>query len=158
MNFGSIGEKFIFAAAVIGFIVLFTLMRGRDPKKARAEIVRTLAMEIKINTVLVDTFDLQPKPRRFEVTGWKMNRKKINFLDKNLQKDLADVFESALDFNSRLKAAKKSHASEKVPLNVESIKPALPRIKNGLEDWLLANVGRIDQQERPGMLDGLFGR
>jgi hypothetical protein len=37
------------------------------------------------------------------------------------------------------------------------MKAAIPRIKRGLEDWLLANVGSIDQQQRPGLIDGLFG-
>jgi len=155
---GSLGEKLLFVAVIVGFIMLFSLMRGRNPRKERAEIVRTLLSELRINIILVDTFDRQPKPRNLEVTGWLLHKKKVGFLGKELQKDLSDAFTMAVDYNRRLKAARKARSDEKVTLDLEAMQPAHSRIKKGLEDWLLANVGNIDQKERPGMLDGLFGR
>jgi hypothetical protein len=158
MNFGSVGEKLLFVVVIIAFIMLFSLFRGRNPRKERAEIVRTLLAETRINTILVDTFDRQPKPRNFEVTGWQLHKKKLQFLGKTLQDDLGEAFGTAADYNRRLKAAKKAKSNERVTLELDPIKASLARIKAGLEDWLLSNVGGIDQQERPGMLDGLFGR
>lgn len=159
MNFGgSVGDKLLFVVVIVAFIMLFSLFRGRNPRKERAEIVRTLLAETRINIILVDTFDRQPKTRSFEVTGWKLNKKKVHFLDKTLQKELAETFGAAVDFNQRLKAAKKAKSNERVTVDLEPMKGSLARIKAGLEDWLLSNVGGIDQQERPGMLDGLFGR
>ncbi len=169
MNFGgSIGDKLLFILVIVAFIALFSMFRGRNPKKVRAEIVRTLLSETRINIILVDTFDRQPKPRRFEVTGYLIHRKKVLFLDKPLQKDLDAAFGAGADYNKRLKAAAKEAkkakragepvSTERVPLDLEPMKASLARVKAGLEDWLLANVGGIDQQERPGMLDGLFGR
>lgn len=155
---GSLGEKLLFIAVIVGFIMLFSMMRGRNPRKERAEIVRTLLAELRINIILVDTFDRQPKPRNFEVTGWLLHKKKTTFLDKALQKDLSEAFTRAVDYNRANKAARKAKSTEKVPLDLEVMGQTQARIKQGLEDWLLANVGGIDQKERPSMLDGLFGR
>ena len=66
---GTLGETLLFVVVIVGFIMLFSLMRGRNPRKVRAEIVRTLLSETRINIILVDTFDRQPKPRNFEVTA-----------------------------------------------------------------------------------------
>ena len=155
---GTLGETLLFVVVIVGFIMLFSLMRGRNPRKVRAEIVRTLLSETRINIILVDTFDRQPKPRNFEVTGWLLYKKKVEFLEKSLQKELGDSFAAAVDYNRRLKVAKKAKSNERVALDLEPMKVSLSKVKQGLEDWLLANVGGIDQQERPGMLDGLFGR
>lgn len=154
---GGLGEKLLFVLVILGFLTVFSFMRGRNPKKVRADTVRTLLSETRINTILVDTFDRQPVQRRFEVTGWHMYRKKLVFLDAQVRKDLDETFSIATDFNTRLKVAKKAKSTERVPVDIEALKAVLPKAKQGLEDWLLANVGSIDTMERPGMLDGLFG-
>jgi hypothetical protein len=155
---GALGERLLFVGVIVAFLMIFSLMRTRNPARMRSEIVRTLLAEVRINTILVDTFERQPVARRFEVTGWQLHKKKSVFLDKVLQQDLSQIFETAVDYNRRLKAARKSKVTDRVPLDHESMKAPLLRIKLGLEDWLLANVGSIDPPERPGMIDGLFGR
>ncbi len=157
MELGSLGDKLVFVAAVVGVILLISLMRGRNPRRARADTVRALLSDTRINIILVDTFDRQPKPRDFQVTSWQLSKKKLQFLEKQLQKDLADSFGMALDYNQRLKAAKKEKSNQKVTQDLESMKGVLTRTKQGLEDWLLANMGAIDVPERTSMLDGLFG-
>jgi hypothetical protein len=158
MDFGAIAERLLFVAAIIAFLALFSLLRGRNPRRARAEIVRTLLSETRINLILVDTFDRQPTPRRFETTTWQLHRKKIDYLEKTIQADMENAFGLALDYNERLRAAKKSKSTGKVPLDLEGMKAPLLRVKEGLEDWLLANVGGIDPQEQRSMIDGMFGR
>jgi hypothetical protein len=155
---GGLGEKLLFVGVIVAFILVFSMMRTRNPARVRSEIVRTLLAEIRINTILVDTFERQPVPRRFEVTGWQLHKKKVGFLDKALQGDLSGSFDMMVDYNRRLKVARKTKPADRAPLDFESMKAPLLRIKQGLEDWLLANVGSIDQTERPGMIDGLFGR
>lgn len=155
---GGLGEKLLFVLVILAFLTLFSFMRGRNPKKVRADMVRGLLSEIRINTIIVDTFDRQPVQRRFEVTGWNLNKKKLEFLDKDLRKDLDSLFSIANDYNRRLKTAKKEKLTAHISIDLGSMKEVLPGIKKGLEEWLLANVGSIDTMERPGMLDGLFGR
>lgn len=157
MNIGAIGERLLFAAAIIAFVLLFSLMRRGNPRKRQAEIVRTLLLEAGVNMILVDTFDRQPKPRNFETTGWQLHKKKLDFLEKELQKDINNSFGMGLDYNQRLKAAKKAKSTKKESLDLETMKVCLIRVKDGLEDWLLVNIGTIEP-ERPGMFDGLFGR
>lgn len=158
MNWGLIGERLLFVAAIVAFLLLFSIFRGRNPRKARAETVRTLLGETRVNLILVDTFHQQPKVRRFETTHYQLSKKKIDFLGKKLQEDMANAFGQAIDHNARLKTAKKSKSAEKVVPDLDGMKEPFIRIKQGLEDWLLANVGSIDESERPGMIDGLFGR
>ena len=157
MTFGSIGERLIFAAAIIVFLLLFSLIR-RNPQKARTEVVRGLLTETRINVILVDTFERQPKHRKFTTTGWQLHKKKIGFLDKSVQDDLAKVYGITTDFNQRLNNAKKAKSIEKVQIDIVCMRESLPRIQSGLEDWLLANVGSVDESERPSMFGGLFGR
>ena len=158
MDWGTIGERLLFVAAIVAFLLLFSVFRGRSPLKARAEMVRTLLSEIRVNLILVETFHQQPKPRRFETTHWQLHKKKFAFLGKSLEADMASVFGQAIDHNARLNAAKRSKSTEKVVPDLEAMNAPLVRIKQGLEDWLLANIGRIDDTERPGMIGGLFGR
>jgi hypothetical protein len=158
MDWSLVAERVLFVAAIIAFLLLFSAFRGRNPRKARAEMVRNLLAETRVNLILVDTFHQQPKPRRFETTGWQLNMKKLDFLEKPLQADLANALGQAIDHNQRLRAAKKSKSTEKVVPDLEGMKAPFQRIKAGLEDWLLANVGKVDESERPSMIDGLFGR
>jgi len=157
MTFGSIGERLIFAAAIIAFLLLFSLIR-RNPQKARTEVVRGLLTETRINVILVDTFERQPKYRKFTTTGWQLHRKKIGFLDKSVQDDLTSLYGIAMDYNRRINDAKKAKSTERIKIDIESMRESLPRILAGLEDWLLANVGNVDESERPSMFGGLFGR
>jgi len=157
MTFGSIGERLIFAAAIIAFLLLFSLIR-RNPQKARTEVVRGLLTETRINIILVDTFERQPKQRKFTTTGWQLHKKKIGFLDKSVQEDLTRVYSISMDYNQRLNTARKAKSTEKVQIDLEMMRELLPKIQSGLEDWLLANVGSVDESERPSMFGGLFGR
>lgn len=157
MTFGSIAERLIFAAAIIGFLLLFSLIR-RNPQKARTEVVRGLLTETRLNIILVETFERQPKQRKFTVTGWQLHKKKIGFLDKQIQDDLNCVYTAVMDYNRRLNEAKKARSTERVKIDIQSLREPLPRIQRGLEDWLLANVGSVDEIEKPSMFGGLFGR
>jgi hypothetical protein len=77
-------------------------------------MVRTLLGETRVNLILVETFHQQPKPRRFETTHWQLNRKKMDFLGKTLQEDMASAFGRAVDHNARLRAAKRAKSTDKV--------------------------------------------
>lgn len=158
MSFGSIWDKLLFVGLIIVFIYLFSFMRRRDPKKARAEIVRSLLSETRMNLAMLKAFDNEPLPRSFETTAWQLNKKKIGFLEKSLQADLQTAFQNAMDYDRRLKAAKKNKSNEQVIPDQESLKPPFLRVKEGLEDWLLVHEGRIDAPlQFSTMFDGLFG-
>jgi hypothetical protein len=108
--------------------------------------------------ILVDTFDRQPKPRFFETTSWQLHKKRLDFLEKELQKDIDDSFSMGLDYNQRLRAAKKAKSTSKGSLDLEKMKASLVRVIDGLEEWLLANIGTIEEPKGPSMMDWLFGK
>jgi len=158
MGFGSLGERILFVLVIIAAIFVISLIRRRDPKKERAEIVRQLLTDTRIDLILVETFDRQPPGRRFETGSWQLNKKKLVFLEKTIQADMDDAFGKALDYNRRLKAARKTKSAERVVPDSEGMKAPLLRIKDGLQDWLLTNVGSVDApRQYTGITDGLFG-
>jgi hypothetical protein len=158
VNFSDIGERILLAVVIIGILVLFSLIRGRNPRKEQADIVGTLLEETKLNIILTDTFERQAQQWPFHVTGWQLRKKKINFLDKDLRQDIDTCFGLACDFNQRLKTAVKVKSTKRETIDIDSMKTALPRVKQGLEDWLLANMGTSDHHKKqPGMTDWLFG-
>jgi hypothetical protein len=158
MDFGVIGERILFVAIVIALVLLLSLIRGRNPRKERIDIVGTLLEETKLNIILAQTFENQPQQRPFHVTGWQLRRKKIDFLDKELAEEINNSYDIALDFNKRLKAAMKAKSNKRETIDIEKLQTSFPRIKQGLEDWLLAKTGTTDHKaKQPGISDWLFG-
>ncbi len=158
MEYGSIWDRIIVAVILVAVLVFFTLIRPRNPKKEQADIVSTLLEETKLNMILVDTFDRQPQQWPFHTTCWQLRKKRLSFLDKNLQKDINSSFGTACDFNQRLRAAAKAKSNKRESVDLASLQESFPRIKQGLEDWLLANIGTSGPQtKKPGITDLMFG-
>ncbi len=159
MEYGSVLERIILAVAIIGILLVFAIFRPKNPKRERVEIVGMLLEENRLNMVLTDTFETRPQQWPFRVTGWQLHRKKLDFLDEELRKDIDTSYNIEIDFNQRLKATRKAKAVKREPVDLATLKECLPKMKRGLEDWLLANHGSIDQYLKPpGVTDWLFGR
>ena len=158
MDFGAIGERILIVAVVVAVLLLLSLIRGRNPRKERIDIVGTLLEETKLNIILAQTFENQPQQRPFHVTGWQLHRKKFDFLDKELVEEINSSYDISLDFNKRLKAATKTKSKKRETIDIEKLRTSFPRIKQGLEDWLLAKTGTTDHKtKQPGISDWLFG-
>lgn len=159
MEFGSVFEKIIFAAVIIAFLILFSLFRPKNPQRERADVVGNLLEETNLNIILADTFDQQPRQWPFHVTNWQLRRTKVDFLDKDLRKNMDDSFGIASDFNQRLRTAQKAKSPKRETVDLVSLRETLPKVKQGLEDWLLANYGSLEHYTKPpGITDWLFGR
>jgi hypothetical protein len=157
MDFGEIGGRIVLIVVAIAIFILFALIRGRDPRKERIELVGSLLEETKLNVILAQNYERQPFQRPFHVTGWQLRRKKFNFLDNALIKDIDNSYSIALDYNKRLKAANKEQPGQIVTLDIEMLRISFPEIKQGLEDWLLAKTGTSDHKTKQGISDWLFG-
>jgi hypothetical protein len=159
MDFGNLGENAIFIVIILGIFGIFILFRRRSPDRERPEMVRNLLTEVRINQALIETFYQRPKPRRFEMTTWLLNRKKMDFFEKSLQADLKSAFTLAEDFNRQLKAVKKAKSADsKLDFDLEKIKEPMANSKKGLEDWLLAHFGGKEPPPKyPTITDYLFG-
>ena len=160
MDFGDLGGNLPFIAIVVGLILLqFFLMRRRKPKTTQQEIVQSLLSEVRVNQALAEIFHHLQKPKKFEATGWQRSKSKLDFLDQSLQVVLSDAFMMVEDFNQQIGAAKKyKSASYMVNVNVDKLKGLLIKSREGLEEWLLANIGTKDPTPKsPGLFDIWFG-
>ena len=160
MDFGDIADN---APLIVGAIVLILMqffLRKRRPGSTSEGIVQNLLSAVKINQVLVETFSLRQKPKKFETISWHMNKNKIDFLDESLQSTLSYAFDMTDDFNRQLGAAKKyKSASFTSNIDANKLQEPLSKSKKGLEEWLLVNTGTKDTTPNyPSKFGGLFGR
>ena len=156
MDFGNV----IIIVAILALVLLQFFLRRRKPETLHGEIAQSLLMEVRLNQALAETFHLRQKPKKFEVTIWQRNKTKLDFLSQSLQVVLSDAFMMADDFNRQIEAARKYRSTSYiVNVNIDKLKEPLAKSKEGLEEWLVANVGRKEPPPKyPGLFDSLFGR
>ena len=159
MDFEGIGGYFPLILAIVVLIFLYFLRRGRKPEISHREIARGLLSEVRLNQAIVGTFDQRKKPKKLEVVSWRRNKPKLDFLGRSLQGVLSDAFSIIEDFNQQIEAVKKHKSTNYMgTLNVDKLKGPLAKSRQGLEEWLLANVGKKEPRpEYPGMFDSMFG-
>ena len=160
MDFGDISENIPIIVMIAGLILLqFFLRRRRKPEITHQEIAQNLLSEVRLNQALAETFNLRQKPKKFEAVSWQRNKNKRDFLAQSLQVALSDALTSIEDFNRQIEAAKKhKSASYMVNVDVGKIKEPLSKSKQGLEEWLLENVGTKESPPKyPGIFGGFFG-
>ncbi|MFC2071825.1 hypothetical protein ACFLUU_03785 [Chloroflexota bacterium] len=160
MDFGEIWGNAPLIGIVIVFIFLQFFLRKPKPEIMEREIVQNLLSEVSLNRALVETFHLRQKPKKLEVVSWQRHKNKLDFLQQPLQVALSDAFSMTEDFNQRVEAAKKfKSASYLVGIDIDKLKEPLAKSNEGLEEWLLRNVGTKDPTPKyPGFFDDLFGR
>jgi len=149
----------IIIIAVASLVLLQFFLRRRKPQAFNAEIAQEMLMEVKLNEALVETYALRQKPRRFEVTSWRRYKTKLDFLAQSLQSALSDTFSMIEDFNAQIESARKVKSpGYVVTIDVGRAREPLAKSKEGLEEWLLANVGRKEPPPKyPSIFSSLFG-
>jgi len=159
MDFSDPTSVIIFIA-VLGLVLLQFFLRRRKPETLHGEIAQNLLMEVKLNQALAETYNLRQKPRRFEVTNWRRYKTKLDFFTQTLQGALSETFTMIEDFNQQIETAKKyKSATYTASVDVGKLTEPLAKSKEGLEEWLVANVGQKEPPTKyPGIFDSLFGR
>ncbi len=144
---------------VVLLLVVFYFLRGRGGGVGnRPELVQGLLSEVKLNQVLVETFQLRQKPKKFEMTRWQINNGKIDFLEESLQDTLAKAFSMVEDFNQQIQIAKKEKSTSYMNIDVAELRGPLAESKKGLEDWLEETTGHRELPIRyPSPFGWLFG-
>ena len=161
MDFGDIGGNLPIIVVIIGLILLqIFLIRRRKPETTHRAIVQSLLSEVRLNQALVEAAYLQQKPRKFAVTSWHMNKRKLDSLQQSLQGSLSEAFGMAEDFNQQIEAAKKyKSAAYMAGVNMDKLKEPLAESRQGLEEWLQLKTGTKEPSlEYPGLFDSLFGK
>ena len=160
MDFGDIGKNLpIIIIVVLVIIVQFFLRRRPKPEKTPREIVLGLLGEVERNLNLLESFSAKPRMSKFLVASWLRNKDRVDFLSQELQRTLSNAFMMAEDFNRQMEAAKTQKASiYMATIEVDKLRGPLTRSKEGLEKWLVDNVGtKAPPVEYPTMMDMIFG-
>ena len=158
MDLSGLRDSLPLLIGLVVILVLFAFFRRGGSIRRRPEMIQGLIYELRLNQVLVETFHLREKPRRFETTHWQINKEKLDFLDESLRGTLTWVFERVEDFNRQIKAAKKAKTLHQLNLNVEELKEPMAESRKGLEDWLEEHTGHRELPPRyPTLFGSLFG-
>jgi hypothetical protein len=141
---------------IIVLIVLSIFMRRRRPaEKTESEIVSSLFMDVNENLRLVESFSYQKRPRKFRTDSWKRNSEKIAFLSQSLRDTLSGAFTMAEEFNRSIDAAKKQRANIYLTgVDAHKLEAPLTKSKEGLEEWIRANMPLDTGAGRRGCMGG----
>ena len=152
----------------MGFIILavaivllsFLLRLRRDPMKDQLEVVQGLAAEARLDIRMAEVLKSHPSPLPFVTTTWQLRRKRIDFLDESLQKNLAAAFDMAEEYNEAIVAARRAKSYGSLSsLDTDKLKETLAVCREGLEQWMLLKVGSRNPPEKgPGILDVFIGK
>ena len=153
MDFGEIGTNGIVILAIVALLVLNIFLRKRRGEKTPLEIAMGLLMDVSRNQKLAEDFQFNLKVNKFKTGSWKRNSNKIDFLDQSLQNTLASAFSMAEQFNQDIDAAKKHKSTTYLSgIAADKLKEPLAKSRQGLEEWLQANVGTQPMSGRKGCL------
>lgn len=158
-NFFGEGSQWMILIPIIVLIVFSFLFRRRKAERTDVEIAGSLFFDVNENLKLVESFSFRGRPRKFKTGSWNRNSAKVDFLEASLRSVLADAFGLAEDFNQEIEAARKYKSTTYLSaINVDKLKGPLTKSKQGLEDWLKANMQQMGPDAgRRGCLGGGFG-
>jgi hypothetical protein len=147
-------------AVILSFVLiiaLFSFLRSRGGVMQRPEVAQFVLYDVKMNQSLVEAFHVMEKPRRFEKSNWEINKNKIGFLDESLKETLKMTFGMVEELNQDIKLAKKNKTSHQ-SINVDKLVDPLATCRQGLEDWMMENLGTTELPPKyPSMWGTLFG-
>jgi hypothetical protein len=153
MDFFGAGNQWAIIIPIIILIVLSIVMRRRRPgEKTEQEIVGSLFSDVNENLRLMERFSLRGRPRRFKADSWKRNSEKVGFLPQALRDTMSQAFTLAEEFNQSIDAAKKQRANIYLTgVDVHKLEAPLTKSKEGLEEWIRANMP-VDTGGRRGCM------
>ena len=142
--FGEDTQWAILIPIIILIVLSFVMRRRRPAEKTDAEIAGTLFLDVNENLKLAESFSFQRRPKKFRTGSWQRNSEKVDFLGASLRSSLADAFGLAEDFNQQIDAAKKYKSTIYLSgVDVRKLEGPLTKSKEGLEEWLKANMQQM---------------
>jgi hypothetical protein len=159
-TFGAAGDQWSWLIPLIIIIVLSFVMRRRRPvEKTPQDIASSLLMDVMADQRAIEKFETQKRPRKLQFGSWKRNSEKIDFLDPSLRTTLSDTFRQIEDFNLRVESAKMYKSTSYLfGVNIERLQEPLAKSREGLEEWLKANIEQAGPGAgRQGCLGGGLG-
>ncbi len=159
-EFGGDGSQWTTIIPIIILVVLMTVMRRRRPsEKTPQDIASSLLLDVMANQKILEEFNLQKRPKKLKSGSWQRNHEKLDFLDASLRNNLSSFFKQAEDCNMMIESSKMFKSTSYLSgINVDRLKEPLNKGREGLEEWLKANLPQTGPGAgRPGCLGGGFG-
>ena len=152
-------SQWYFLIPIIILIVLSFVMRRRKTEKTPQDTAGALLLDLNANHRIIEGFDTQRGPKKLKIGSWQRNHEKIDFLDESLRHDLANFFRQAEDLNMHIESAKIYKSTSYLSgINVERLKEPLAKSRQGLEEWLKANMQQTGAGAgRSGCMGGGLG-
>jgi hypothetical protein len=158
--FDASAEQWTWLIPLIIVIALSFIMRRRKPaENTPQDIASSLLMDVLANQRALEKFSTLKKPKKLKMGSWQRNSEKLDFLEPSLRDNIADTFRQIEDFNMRVESAKMyKSASYLFGVNIERLQEPLEKSREGLEDWLRANIEQAGPGAgRQGCLGGGLG-
>jgi hypothetical protein len=145
---------------IIVLVIALGIYMRRRKGKGRLDIALALLSDVARNIKTADAHSANQRSlKKFKTGSWRKYKEKADFLDVELQKNLATSFDMAEDFNRRIDEAKRQKTSAYLAgISADKIKDPLAKGKQGLAEWVQANFQTEMAQRRRGGLFGGFGR
>ena len=142
--FGEDTQWAIIIPIIILIVLSFVMRRRRPAERTDPEIAGSLFLDVNENLKLAESFSFQRRPRKFRTGSWQRNSEKVGFLPRTLQDALSTAFTLAEDFNQQIDAAKKYKSTIYLSgVDVQKLEGPLTKSKEGLEEWLKANMQQM---------------
>ena len=146
-------KNLLVVLAIVALLALNMFMRRRRGEKTPFEVALSLLSDINRNQKLAEEFQFQMKVKKFRTESWKRNKNKLEFLDQPLHTTIDEAFDITERFNQNIDAAKKyKSATYLSSINVASLRDPLVKSKQGLTEWLQANMNQQKPTGRRGCL------
>ncbi len=153
-DLGDIGRNLILLAPIILFIVFNVFFRRRRRERTPPEIVFSLLSDVAFNQQSVEASLQGGQVKKFKTDSWQRNRGKLEFLDQQLQENLAKTFSMVEEFNRAIDAARAYKSSSYLEgIGIDKLKELLAWSRRRLEEWLQSSSG---QAQVPTGRRGLF--
>jgi hypothetical protein len=153
MELSDTAKNLLVILVIVVLLVLNVFLRRRRGERTPFEVALSLLSEINRNQKLADEFEFQMKVKKFRTGSWKRNKNKLDFLDQSLHTTIDEAFDTAEGFNQNIDDAKKHRSTIYLSgINVANLKEPLTKSKQGLEEWLRANMDKQQSAGRRGCL------
>jgi hypothetical protein len=161
MDLGTIQENIPFIIGALALIALQLFLRKKaGPAANQQQVVQGLLAEIQLDQSIAEHFSYGNQAKKYTTTTWKMNKDRLDFLEKDLQANLNNAFMMAEDYNKQIDAAKRfKSTSYIVGIDSKKLMSLFNNSRQGLEKWLIAKTGTKNPVEKvPGLMDDLLGK
>jgi hypothetical protein len=158
--FDASAEQWSWLIPLIIVISLSFIMRRRKPaENTPQDIASSLLMDVMANQRALEKFNTLKKPKKLKMGSWQRNSEKLDFLEPSLRSNLSETFRQIEDFNLRVDSAKMYKSTSYLfGVNIERLQGPLEKSREGLEEWLKANIEQAGPGAgRQGCLGGGLG-